>query len=283
MPASISSPPPSPGARGALSFQSLHFEGPDSLAFLQSQLSSDVSALGDAAWHWSAWLSAKGRVLALGLLYRRQPEHFEWLLPDADASALAPQLQRFVLRRKVSLRAEHLVLACGFGTGAAGDRGVLRLSGAPSRWIAPDSTHPGTTDPDFGKAWRQLDYLQGVPRLDAANAEFTGHMLSLQRLDALSLSKGCYPGQEIVARTHYLGQSRRGLACLRLSETAEVPRGADILAGDQSIGTVLGSVTVASDTYVQAVVAGMPTEERASVQGLSAVAVDLLPAPLPEG
>jgi len=64
--------------------------------------------------------------------------------------------------------------------------------------------------------WRAEDLVHGLPRLDAAQSEqWTPQMLSLERLRAFSVRKGCYPGQEIVARTHFLGKQKRELVLLR--------------------------------------------------------------------
>src|SRR5690606_33602869 len=67
-------------------------------------------------------------------------------------------------------------------------------------------------DPALAARWRQQDLAHGLPRLEAAQAgQWTPQQLSLERLRAYSVHKGCYPGQEIVARTHFLGQAKRGL------------------------------------------------------------------------
>ena len=81
-------------------------------------------------------------------------------------------------------------------------------------WLLPAADPAlGVEDATFNAAWRRADLAHGLPRLGEDQREaWTPQMLSLDRLNAYSLRKGCYPGQEIVARTHYLGQARRGLA-----------------------------------------------------------------------
>jgi tRNA-modifying protein YgfZ len=87
-------------------------------------------------------------------------------------------------------------------------------------------------------AWRLFDLRHGWPRLDVSQVEaWTPHMLSLDRLNAFSVKKGCYPGQEIVARTHFLGQAKRGL--VRLSGAAPMPEASEVQASD---GTRLGEI-----------------------------------------
>jgi folate-binding protein YgfZ len=84
----------------------------------------------------------------------------------------------------------------------------------------------------------EQDMQHGLPRLPNSQSEaWTPQMLSLERLNAFSLKKGCYPGQEIVARTHYLGQSKRELLCLK---GHELEIGASVTnVGGAAIGTVV--------------------------------------------
>jgi folate-binding protein YgfZ len=91
--------------------------------------------------------------------------------------------------------------------------------------------------------WRREDLAHGLPRLPPAQREqWTPQMLSLQRLRAYSLKKGCYPGQEIVARTHYLGQAKRELALVGGADLAE---GAALLGIDD--GAARGTIVSVAD------------------------------------
>src|SRR5690606_26461712 len=85
----------------------LAMEGRDALKFAQAQFTSDVAGLADGHWHWSGWLTPKGRVIALFALLRFHPEQLWLVFPDADPAAFAAQLQRFVFRTKVLLRPLH--------------------------------------------------------------------------------------------------------------------------------------------------------------------------------
>lgn len=201
--------------------------GPDAVRFAHAQFMSDVAGLADGHWHWSGWLTPKGRVLALFALLRLDAEHVWLVLPDADPDDLALQLRRFVFRSKVAvaprpdlqvggafaapLQARSAVLAgsqdAGFELDMGGDgcARVLRV-GRAAHAPAHGTLHA---------RWRMADLEHGLPRLDASQSgEWTPQMLSLQRLRAFSVKKGCYPGQEIVARTHFLGKSKRELVLL---------------------------------------------------------------------
>jgi folate-binding protein YgfZ len=200
----------------------LSVDGPDAGAFLHAQFTSDVRALGDGQWHWSAWLNAKGRVIAVFALLRVDAQAFRLFVPDLPAAELAAALQRFVFRSKLRLSVEpgwNLAGAFAPRDVVAPDRALGDATqgwsldvGTPTepRWLR---ALPGVAagDPDAEAAWFAADLRHGVPRLPASQREaWTPQMLGLPRLRALSLTKGCYPGQEIVARTHYLGQAKRG-------------------------------------------------------------------------
>lgn len=204
----------------------LRVEGRDAAAFLQAQSMNDVVALATGRWHWNGLLTPKGRVIHLFALARLADDAFLLVAPDAGAGELQAHLQRFVFRSKLALSAAPaLVAAAGAGDGGEGGNALLDggdgaigldLSGeggARMLWLLPEG-HPALAaeDPATTAAWRLADLAHGLPRLAPEQREaWTPQMLSLERLGAFSLKKGCYPGQEIVARTHYLGQAKRVL------------------------------------------------------------------------
>ncbi|HSD16852.1 MAG TPA: folate-binding protein [Thermomonas sp.] len=204
----------------------LALAGRDALAFAQAQFMNDVAALGDGQWQWNGWLTPKGRVIALFGLLRLEAETLWLLLPDAGAPGLAAQLQRFVFRSKVTLAARADLHAIGrfaapaaaSGSAAAPIDGGFELDlggdgGPRCLRIAAIGAAP---DPALAARWRAFDLQHGLPRLDADQVEaWTPQQLSLDRLRAFSVKKGCYPGQEIVARTHFLGKVKRELMRLQ--------------------------------------------------------------------
>jgi tRNA-modifying protein YgfZ len=233
--------------------------GRDALAFAQAQTMNDVASLRDGEWQWNGWLTAKGRVIALFAVIRIDTDTLWLLLPDADAGAIAAQLRRFVFRSKVAIAVrDDLRIA-----------GRLRASDLASgnHWIGncvdfieldlsgdPDSDHSGRClriGPDIQapmdavalEAWRRIDLEHGWPRLDASQSElWTPQQLSLDRLSAYSVKKGCYPGQEIVARTHFLGQAKRGLGLIR---TARPVTPGDALSPGGTVVSVCGDTALA--------------------------------------
>lgn len=271
-------------------FSVLAIEGSDSLAFAQSQFSNDATALQPGEWQWSAWLSAKGRVLAVFALLRRPGDEGLWLvLPDHPADLLAPALSRFVLRRKCCVRARPDLQVCGLFVDGMGNAPVdalacLRMQGDVARVLCVLPADTGTGEAELAAAteWRLADIRQGLPRLPAEGGSHTAHMLGLDRLQALSLSKGCYPGQEIVARTHYLGQSKRRLGRLR-APAGWVPEfGTSVHAATQPCGEVINACADAHGVEIQAVLSDTAADAALSIGEVTAEWFPLSSPPLPD-
>lgn len=235
-------------------FTLLAIEGPDAEAFLQAQLMNDVRLLSPMQWQWNGWLNPKGRVIALFALVRLSPECFWWVLPDFPAEELLPRLQRFVFRSKAKLRTvDDFQAAAAFDVHSSADAQILdqvcgdtssgyRLDmdgdGGPRQLLLLPDQHPSLAARDavVDQRWQAADIAHGLPRLGESQREaWTPQMLSLERLRAFSLKKGCYPGQEIVARTHYLGHAKRAL--VRIEGTALAP-GQVVSGPDAKLGTI---------------------------------------------
>ena len=230
----------------------LRLEGADAARFAQAQFMGDLDALAAGHWQWNGWLTPKGRVIALFALLRHDAERLRLLLPDADPAAFATALSRYVFRSKLRIVPESGLAVSGrfgapchaAGAAFAGDGAASGLEldlggdgGARSLLIGPEAA---ARHPDLDSRWRGFDLAHGLPRLAADQAEqWTPQQLSLGRLRAYSVKKGCYPGQEIVARTHFLGQAKRGLA--RLECDAPMPAGQVVAAQapDRPLGTIV--------------------------------------------
>jgi folate-binding protein YgfZ len=241
-------------------------EGPDASAFAQAQFANDVLALAPGHWQWNAWLTPKGRVIALFALLKLEQERILLVLPDADAGGLASQLQRFVFRRKLKIAARDDMQASGaFHEPDSARNARIHVDGGSievdygdgnqgrTLRIAPVREWPGQTDAQA--RWRDFDLLHGVPRLpDEQREQWTPQQLSLDRLQAFSVKKGCYPGQEIVARTHFLGKAKRRLVLFEA--------GSPVLSGTQvsDADRAVGSVVSASDGERHLALAVLPLE-----------------------
>lgn len=240
-------------------------EGPDAVAFAHAQFANDVVALPPGQWQWNAWLTPKGRVLAVFALARRADDSLWLVLPDHPADAFVEALHRFVFRRKLKIAipgecsvsgafsAPHAARGSLLGDGDGMLEFDLGGDGGPRTWrIGPDVA----MNPTSHAAWRMADLRHGLPRLPASQREqWTPQQLALDRLSAYSVKKGCYPGQEIVARTHFLGKAKRSLQCF-VAEGA-VADAAPVREGDRDVGEV---ACVAADGPRSVLLAVLPLD-----------------------
>ena len=248
----------------------LSFSGPDAEAFLQGQLSNDLKALAPGAVQLSSYNSPKGRMLATLVLWREGADGFRALVTADIAAATARRLAMFVLRSKVTI-ADRSPSQALIGIGGAGARDAARAAigtapeaghvdvGTEATAIAlPDGrivvaiarTHAEALRTRLadvaaeapGDAWRWLGIRAGVPTIgDATRDLFVPQTANWDLLDGVSFHKGCYTGQEIIARTQYLGRLKERMHLFH-ADAPPPPPGAKLYGavfGDQACGAVV--------------------------------------------
>nr|AGH13423.1 ygfZ-like protein [uncultured bacterium] len=214
----------------------IQIQGPDSERFLQGQLTCDVSALKNDMWQLGACCTAKGRMVANFLIARHNDDF--WLrLPTAQASALQTHLSKYAVffKTKLVARQDWLVLAEleQDSTPQAAHTVIADTDGISLQW--PDNRREFWCNIDqadtwltghplcSSKDWHLADIEAGLVWVnDYSREEWVPQHIDWQQHQGVSFSKGCYTGQEIVARLQYLGKSKRVL--YRLS----VPANTDI-------------------------------------------------------
>ena len=191
--------------------------GPDAASFLQSQLTQDVLGLDAHRATLAGWCSAKGRLLSSFVVWRPAPDE---VLMACSADLLAAALKRltmFVLRAKCKLSDASAELAlhgvAGSSATAAAWRCADGLIGLPAVRGTARALRIGAV-PALplidANAWSWLEVASGVPRIVAATAEqFVPQMVNFEVVGGVNFQKGCYPGQEIVARSQYRGTLKR--------------------------------------------------------------------------
>jgi folate-binding protein YgfZ len=218
----------------------LRFTGADTLSFLQGQVSNDTQRLAENTPVLAAYSTAQGRVLALIYLLPHSSGVVA-VLPREILSVTMERMRKFILRAKVRIEdaADSLIVAGqlgatpqvgtdaafryvehdGIGMAPVGHDGDRRwVVGPPQRIAAPADAAAGKRIEDD---WRLADIRAGLPQVYAATSEaFVAQMLNLDLLDGISFTKGCYTGQEIIARTQHLGKIKRRLSRLLLPSGA---------------------------------------------------------------
>ena len=183
-------------------------EGEDAGEFLQSQFSADITALADEQAVLTGWHDHKGRVLSCLKVVRKKSSY--WLvLPAALVADTLSGLQRYVLRSKVTLSDASEHLAAAGVVGRDGNRHEIyakreKLTAAVAQHHKDGIGRIGNDE------WELQDIRDGLPEVyPETTGLYTGQMLNLDLIGGISFSKGCYPGQEVIARTHHLGRVKR--------------------------------------------------------------------------
>jgi folate-binding protein YgfZ len=189
--------------------------GPDAASFANAQLSSDVLSLETGRWQWSGWLDPKGRVRALLQVARLDDERFVIVPRGGDGEVLANDLKRFVFRAKVKITLGDARFVADGDDGAHDDMHAHENSDGTIVFGEGDaSIHVGMRDD--ADAWLARHIEKGFAWLpDDALGTLLPPALSMERLSAVSFNKGCFPGQEIAARLHFLGGHKRHLRTVR--------------------------------------------------------------------
>ena len=297
------------------SYGLIAFSGEDAVSFLHAQLTSDVSSLGAARTQYSGYCSPKGRLLATCLLWPRGAD-IVMALPDALRESIQARLAKYVLRAHVKVMDATSDLTL---FGMAGDEATANVAAlckgrtpalheivAADRFeatclpvgryllLARSAEAAGVRERllecarqrDAG-AWAALDVEAGIPVITTATQEqYVPQMVNLDLVGGVSYTKGCYPGQEIVARTHYLGKLKQRMYRVRVA-------GERLCAGDHLYSAEFGPDQASgSILYPDAGSSGSPealavlqksavTAGAVRLKSLNGPAVEIVPLPYP--
>lgn len=213
-----------------LGLSNIDITGPDAFEFLQNQLTNDLKRLESEAEILAAWCNPKGRVIWFGTVRPVESGYVLSALTET-AHSIVERLKVFRFRSKVEFSVEEDV--------ATIDAAFLIQNG--------------------------YAYIGGEQA-----EKFTPHMLNLDLIDAVSLEKGCYPGQEIVSRTHYRGKTKRRM--FRFKSSEPVSAGDRISDGTRDIGEVVN----AAGTDLLAVI---PIDKTGDALSIGAASLEHLPLP----
>lgn len=200
----------------------IRVSGADCDAFLQGQLSHDMRALSAETASLSSVNSPKGRVIATFVACRLGEDVGLLVAPDM-AEALCQRLRMFVLRSKVTLEIDSETVVTGIvhADGSASPatpwqcqwkdgRLWIRAPGEAARWWCVGASPAAELDEARTDAFALADIAAGLPCIGHAQSDaHVAQHLGLQRFGALSFDKGCFTGQEVIARLHYRGGINR--------------------------------------------------------------------------
>lgn len=238
--------------------------GTEAESFLQNQFCNDVRNVAESRSQLNGYCNPKGRVLAFFRLLRIN-EQYLLKIPREILPETLNRLRMFVLMTKVTLEdASNDLVIMGFAGPEAGQRlskiinsipeeinqvaqgddvTIVRISNSPDRFEIYGSLDKvksiweqllSDAKPAGSGSWDLLDIHDAIPEIVTETREaFVPQMINLQAIDALSFKKGCYPGQEIVARMQYLGKLKRHMFLAHIDEDT-VPEPGDSLFAEDS-------------------------------------------------
>ena len=294
-------------------------EGPEATPFLHAQLTSDVAGLEVPATQYSGYCAPDGRLLATFLLWR-MPDRVMLLLPAALREAVQARLTRFVLRSKVRFSdatAEWTLFGVS-GSGAAAviapfidpvpaaahvsavaagmavtrlPDGRLLVMVAPAQANALRARLESAAQEAPEASWARLDIEAGIPWItEQSQDKYLPQMVNLDLIGGVSYRKGCYPGQEIVARTHYLGRLKQRMYRVAIAEGRAPERGdplySDAFGSAQASGALLSIAPRAAGGYEALAVVQTKAAQAGTVHWKSpegpAVTLQSLPYSIPD-
>ncbi|HEV8443790.1 MAG TPA: hypothetical protein VGQ27_09930 [Steroidobacteraceae bacterium] len=207
---------------GAAALGVLACRGGGAARFLQGQLSADLERLSVGGSTLAGFHNPQGRVIALLAVLRSATDEFLAVLPRELATGLAQTLGKFVFRAKVRITDESATWRVHGVTGGKAQALALSWGDRQISLRPPDAAPP--PDAAAQAAWLRADIHAGLPQIYAATSgHFVAQMLNLDLLGAIAFDKGCYTGQEVIARAHYRGRVKRRLQ--RWLHSGAVPLG----------------------------------------------------------
>ncbi len=262
----------------ALNHRFIAVEGEESFDFLQAVCACDLGRLAEEPFILGSLCQPQGRVLAVFYLFPTATG-YALMVPASLAGSLANRLRLYVLRRRLQVRLLDDWTALALIGPAAPEAGLEDIDGicsvdlsrtiprqlvfGPADSMAAAHSRLQSDIEERGQPlWRLVAIAEGEPWLENLTQDlFLPQMLNLLELGATSMSKGCYPGQEVVARLHFRSQSNRCLQRLAFSGASAAPAPSSVLAqrqegersGRREPGMILDAVMAGTGGYALAV------------------------------
>ncbi len=232
----------------------IEIEGEDANSFLQNLLTNDVEQLTNNQAQLTGLCNPKGRLITLFWLIKKQENQFIALLPSDTADILQKRLSMFVLRSKVTITnitAKHAAFAITSATDITQTINLSTKLKAKLVIIEQQQAIELTQqllDEHYQlcapSVWDILTISAGIPSVYEASSEaFTPQQINLDLVSGVSFQKGCYPGQEVVARLHYLGSPSRRLFLVQFQGKKLTPN--QLVTDDE--GNTVGHIVSSTD------------------------------------
>jgi tRNA-modifying protein YgfZ len=296
-------------------FGTLRVSGEEAQSFLQNLLSNDIREVSSSRAQFSSLNTAKGRMLATMLIWREGDDYL-LQLPCVLCEAIRKKLSMYVLRSKVKITdASDEIIS--FGLSGENAQEILRaqfgelpqaalgciciaqnsaINISSTRWqINTSAAHASTlwsalsqhAQPVGSACWDWLNIRSGIPViLPKTQEQFVAQMVNLELVGGVNFKKGCYPGQEIVARMQYLGKLKRRMYLAHL-DSSDVPHAGDELYSADMEGQASGMIVNAAPApgggydVLASVQTSSQQSQKVHWKSLQGAALRFLPLPYP--
>jgi folate-binding protein YgfZ len=280
---------------------------------MQGQFSNDINAVTSSAGQLTSYSTPKGRMLATLYICMRDDTYYLVISKDI-AEAVMKRLQMYVMRSKVTIKQSENSLLLGIcNDESATVLNFLKLEAPEKDYqvsfndsllcmnipsvntryliIGNETLSEHVNQLDSGvinvysnSYWQWQDIMAGVPNITSATQEaFVPQMANMELIDGVSFSKGCYPGQEIVARLHYIGNANRRMFRIETDADSEINIGDEIYSegSEQPVGKFLSVIKQSENSYTGLAVLRVEAANKGQLVTVSPSGKNLYVKPLP--
>ena len=234
----------------------LTISGEDAGELLQGQMTQDIRKLEDEKIHITSFCNVQGRVIASAFIQGRN-DQYDLILSSEIIDDLENHLKRYVLRSKVVIEQSNEKTFGSYKSDVNEDgKEYGSLKNDPERVLILSTQAPKSIDNFItSEEWIRCDIENKIAIIDKESSEkFIPQMLNLDILDAVSFSKGCYTGQEVVARVQHRGKVKKRMYKINIKETDSVDPHTQIMDQKKSVGNIVLSKKIANDCICLAVI-----------------------------
>ena len=234
----------------------INIAGEDADEFLQGQMTQDTQSINDGLFHLTSFCNVQGRVISTALIHRSE-DLFRLILNIDLRDELSNHLQKYILRSKVNIQtSEELIFGIHQKNIRNNEGEYVGLSNDPERSVFISNNPPEDVDQTISSDdWVECDINTMIPIIsNESSLQYIPQMLNLDELKGVSFSKGCYTGQEVVARVQHRGKVKKRMYKISIKETDSVDPHTQIMDQTKPVGNIVISKKIANDCICLAVI-----------------------------
>ena len=234
----------------------INIAGEDADEFLQGQMTQDTQSINDGLFHLTSFCNVQGRVISTALIHRSE-DLFRLILNIDLRDELSNHLQKYILRSKVNIQtSEELIFGIHQKDIRNSEEEYISLLNDPQRSVFISNKPPEDVDQTISSDdWVECDINTMIPIIsNESSLQYIPQMLNLDELKGVSFSKGCYTGQEVVARVQHRGKVKKRMYKISIKETDLVTPHSQIMDQTKPVGNIVISKEIANDCICLAVI-----------------------------